>query len=488
MIQVSSVYDSGEKACTGKQLVLQILHNAMDYLDKTPCRVFCLCLDKPEHVFAIKGIEHKKRSKKAAVPCPDPQEGEEVLPLDTALPYSWASMLANRTMRMAVLMKVVSLLVERFYPPVGKILVIDSSAKSGTFVIRSTGEGPYANSDHCVLLDMTVYAGELSPRTVESPEILRNRVGESDHCHLFHLTRMLMDHLEYRASNGIAAAEDPINMDVLTRDTDYIPIDLSFSRSLQEHNFHLRLCMTIQRSRQETMGPTKEVLLMDKLTEFLNKAAGNAVSRPDLSMPAAMITSDNDYVDGYYGLTPETTLTVFLQDMHYIGDLVRVTDTQDWVVDELAYLRLLKALYCHKYKSGVTKYIKKVQRKQARNADLDINESMLEIALRGVPDDSQWKSIPWPVLYHIMTDYSEKAQIPHYLTIWLRYLRLQLNVRILHKAYAEGPEGTNKLCLSHGYALIDPEKGLSKNNVRLAEQSDPFVQPTQAFLKELGMQ
>lgn len=97
MIQLQSFCKKEGRSPTGREVLRYMLRNAMFYLDKTPARVYVLMLDKLAFVYKIKGIEHKRRARKrTTVPAPDPQKGENLLPLDSPMPYNWTSMMANR--------------------------------------------------------------------------------------------------------------------------------------------------------------------------------------------------------------------------------------------------------------------------------------------------------------------------------------------------------------------------------------------------------
>ena len=126
MIRLQGFYTAADVIPTGDAVIRHMVQSITDYLNGTTTKVYVLLLDNISYVFKIKGIEHsKKAQQKQVIPAPNPQPNEDFLPMDKPIPYSWASLMANRKSRKYLINQITQELVNNFYPPCGKMLIID---------------------------------------------------------------------------------------------------------------------------------------------------------------------------------------------------------------------------------------------------------------------------------------------------------------------------------------------------------------------------
>lgn len=396
-----------------------------------------------------------------------------------------------------------------YYPPAGKMLIIDgglSDEENQPVIIYSKAtDNPVGNTGKSILVkDPLMGAGDsiLSEREILRPANLKNRVGECDECALFYLKYFLRDQLAYRENNKIPTEKDPVYIDVITRDTDFIPNNLSFFHELAGHNFDVRVSFAIVGKKKEVLGPTKDILLVGKLFDQLKEKLNQEMTRPDLGLTAAMMITGNDYVDGYFGIARARSLEVFIGESQYIGNLVEITG-DDWNLNLAAYLRFLRALYYNKYQKQIETFIKATMKKvttletKKKGKKPAMNEKETELAnflskKEDLPAPADWwKVLPWSIIRHVIeirNPANIKAHIPSPKIIWLRYLRLFLNLIILEKGYSAGPEVIDDICLQYGFSLIETSRPLSFHNVRLTEETDPTVKPSRQFMKGLDIE
>jgi hypothetical protein len=496
MIALQSIYKPDGRNPTGREVLRYMLRNAMFYLQSTSCKVFVLILDKSSYVYKVKGVEHKRRAKgRTTIPAPDPQEGEELLPLDKPIPHSRESIMANRKARRHFINQIALAITLYFYPPAGKILIIDGGlfdedhqpvaihSKASTLGVANTGK--------CVIAGdpmNPVKFSDLSQRELTRPENLQNRVGECDGCAIFYLKYLQNDQNEYRKNNNILPENDPVYIDIVTGDTDFIPNVLASFHDLAKDNIDVRVVFSIKKTKQELMGPTRDIFLATKLYEEIHTKLGAYMKRPDLCFAVAMMFAGNDYVDGYFNLVPSVILSAFLKEAAFIGDLVVVKEDGSWEIDYDAYLRFLRAVYCEKYKAQIVSFIldtiKRDESKKGKTKRKKVKEQTpagLEL-LRFITENKDlpkmedwWKILPWDIICQIIeirNPKNWKAYVPSANIIRLRYLRLSLNLKIVERGYTGGPEIIDNICLQYGFTLIDPSRPLSSHNVRVTEEAD----------------
>lgn len=110
----------------GSAIFNVIMKRASECLARPECNVFIMSFDKPEFVCPIKGIERERRALKSNVaPCPDPTDNQKLFDMNAPLPYSWKSILVNRKAKRLLLHQIVLAIKKHYWPPAGKILVID---------------------------------------------------------------------------------------------------------------------------------------------------------------------------------------------------------------------------------------------------------------------------------------------------------------------------------------------------------------------------
>lgn len=480
MIDLQSFYPTGDRLVTGNDVIKYMLRGTMDYLNNTACKLYVFMFDKPGYVFKVKGIEHQKRAlKRKIAPAPDPEEGQDLLPLDSSIPYNWTSMMANRKIRKALMQQIANAMIKYFHPPAGKMLVIDGGLLDIDYQpvtiyshLPKPGQKAVNERKSVLLCDTAVLNPEkdLTQRDIQRPEQLANRVGEADICYLFYLNYFRETQEEYRRKNGIPAEKDPIYVDVKTHDTDFIPISLSYFNNIAKSNFYVRV--VFNKGKKED-SDKRCVLLVHKLYEELANLLGPFIKRPDLSTIAAMMSSGNDYVDGYGGLVPERTLKVFLLEAEYIGDLVDESE-EGWKINAQAYGRFLKAMYCDKYQKAIWK-----EAPGKRKAD-DMERLWSDF----------WKNeISWPILRKIVENHNKKkitGRVPSNGVMWLRMLRLQFNLEILRIGYKIKPEDIDLKCLEYGFSLVETAKPLGFHNIRITGDTDAECQPERKFLRSMG--
>lgn len=110
----------------GSVILNAILKKVSECLERPDCMVYIMVFDKPDFVCPIKGMERERRALKSNdVPCPDPTDNQVLFDMNAPSPYSWKSMLVNRKARRLLLSQIVHAIQNCYWPPAGKILVID---------------------------------------------------------------------------------------------------------------------------------------------------------------------------------------------------------------------------------------------------------------------------------------------------------------------------------------------------------------------------
>lgn len=320
----------------------------------------------------------------------------------------------------------------------------------------------------------------------------------------------MKDRTEFRLSQKIEPKDDPIIINLISIDTDFIAGILIFIRKLEGLNINIQFVMPLKKTKSDAEDPSKifktgtVIVLCNAFYEELKTKLASYAKFPEMTFAAAILMSGSDFVDGYYGITPETTLETLLAHPDQIGDLCNMGGNDDYLVDQRTYLRFLKAQYVHKYKKQLVNYIRDATPKKAKTTkkpsktptkppkekkgfDSRSREIYSVYEKYGENEDLFFKNISWDHLDHIIKAKNPKsiqAWIPSVKTIWLRYSRLCLNIRLLIESSSGSNENIDLKSLRMGYSLIDKEKTLSKSNIRMTLDTDD-VTPSSIFVEEI---
>lgn len=336
MIALQSLRGKGYTDMTGKKILIHIMKNAMDYLSRQKCRAYVFMLDKMKYVFMIKGIEHKKRAEhqKNVVQAPDPQPEDILLPINDMIPHEWVQLMANRKARSRLIKEIIEGIIKYFHPPQGKMLIIDGGLlddpEQPIVILSEASDDPNIdNASHCVwsfdrnveiqkemhsdeethvtikrnkdhetehsILEIETLNVNCSERTIQYPRELKNRVGECDHCALFWIDYLSKDMYD-------PVTREEYYIDVLSRDTDFIPIMLSHHLEFLEYGCKTRIVMGKITKRKELFEDTIDIIWIERLYKnIMDRSEDSEVSFPHLCLSAVIMMSGNDYGNGYAG-------------------------------------------------------------------------------------------------------------------------------------------------------------------------------------------
>lgn len=169
------------------------------------------------------------------------------------------------------------------------------------------------------------------------------------------------------------------------------------------------------------------------------------------------------------GITPETTIHAFLNNMYYIGNLVEEDDDKRWHLNPEAYLRLLKSCYYERYGKQISCFVRDIQharvspaiedRKRKPSKKSITNDRLYRTFGRYIPDtidgEDWWHTIDWIVFVKVIRDRNTrtKMHVPKTNEIWWNFLRLALSLKIINYSHTTDGHTINEVTLQHGESI-----------------------------------
>lgn len=368
LIQLRGFRGTRDVNPTGKDVIKHVLSNAIETLNGSSCQCYVFILDKPSWIPKIKGIEHKKReknSKKVNI-CPDPEEGYDIFPINNSLPYEWDAMMANRKTRRELIDCIISNAKNYFHTPQGKNMIFDGGSSSEehrpTLTYSEIDVNKKENMFKSVINIDQMY-DKISERTISRPSIFENRIGECDINVLFYVEYFRNDRKNFRIKNSLDAKDDSISIEVITQDTDFIPILLCYYRFLDEEEIDIILKFKMKQSLRTELGGKNESLSIRDLYKNIENDIGMYNRFPSMDLSIVMIITGNDYLIGFRSITPFTALKTLIENVKYIGELV-IEENGEHHIPLDSFLRLIKSFYCKKFEKQLIKFFQYILKKR----------------------------------------------------------------------------------------------------------------------------
>ena len=165
-------------------------------------------------------------------------------------------------------------------------------------VIHSKYEGEgCVNRDYCMWKQTLKQGEKLSAREVKRPANLQNRIGESDHCVLFWL-----DYFKRDEMNILTERKRRIDIHVLTRDTDFLPVILSFFSHLDQFDFNVFINYPSLPKEEKDLD-NGDVLVSIRHIYNRVKLQSSNLNHPEWNLVVAISISGTDYLDDFPGMT-----------------------------------------------------------------------------------------------------------------------------------------------------------------------------------------